>query len=100
MVTNNTLKLQYPVTVNGVTYETLQLRRMKARDALIGEGETNQLLSGYKIFAALADVDVEVIKDLDMEDFNLLAEVAAPLMGKQAEQALKNIREKPSAGET
>lgn len=77
------LKLQYPVTLDGVSYETLTLRRMKARDALVAEDETNKVMAGYQMFAALAGVPVEVILELDMEDMTELGAKVAPLMGKR-----------------
>lgn len=86
MATNNlrTVPLAFPVTHDGKTYDALTFRRMKARDALLAEGEGEQIMAGYKLFAALADVPVEVILDLDMEDMTAVSEVAAAQMGKLA----------------
>lgn len=96
-----TVTLQHPITVDGVEYTTLNLRRMKARDSLVGEGEENQTMAGYKIFAALADVSVEVILDLDMEDLVELSAKVAPLMGKRGVALLKKLsKAPPSPGET
>jgi hypothetical protein len=55
---------------------------MKARDALVAEEEKNQIMAGYKIFAALADVPVDVILELEMIDLAKVSEEVAPLMGK------------------
>lgn len=85
------LPLTDPVTHNGVEYTQLTFRRMKARDALVAEEETNQMMAGYRMFAALADVPVEVILELDMEDLAAIAETVAPLMGKQALAAIKDL---------
>lgn len=74
--------LDTPVTVEGVEYTSLTFRPMKARDALVAEGEESQVMAGYKLFAALADVPVEVILDLDMIDLAKVGEEVAPLMGK------------------
>ena len=96
-----TVTLKHPVTVDGTKYETLGLRRMKARDALVGEGETNETMAGFKMFAALADVPVEVILDLDMEDLTELAAKVAPLMGKRGVALMKKMsKAPPSPGET
>lgn len=79
---------------------------MKAKDALVAEGETNEAKAGYLLFAALADVDVRVIEELDIEDFEAVSEKVVPLMGKSAMAAVKAAKEKaaqeesPSSGET
>lgn len=95
-----TLPLTVPVTVAGVTYETLTFRRMKARDALVAEDEANQIMAGYRMFAALADVSVDVILELDMEDLAALGPKVAPLMGKSAVAAMAEIPAAPSPGAT
>lgn len=86
-----TVPLQSPVTLGEVTYDKLTFRRMKARDALVGEEETSQVMAGYRMFAALADVPVEVILDLDMEDLTEVATQAATMMGKPALAAIKDL---------
>lgn len=79
-----TVTLSEPVTVDGKTYAELTFRRMKARDTLVGEGEGNQISAGYKMFAALADVSLDVILELDVEDLAEVGAAVAPLMGKRA----------------
>ena len=98
--TTVTVPLDYPVEVDGKTYSSLTLRRMKAKDALIAEGEKNEARAGYLMFAALAEVDIEVIEELDVDDLEHLSEKAAPLMGKSASKKLAEMADKPSAGET
>ena len=77
-----TVPLSQPVTHDGIEYTALTFRRMKAKDALVAEEEKNQIMAGYMLFASLADVPVEVILDLDMEDMSAIGEKVAPLMGK------------------
>lgn len=77
-----TVELATPVEHEGTVYSRLTFRRMKARDALLAEGEASQVMAGYKLFAALADVPVDVILDLDMQDMTAVAEAAALQMGK------------------
>lgn len=77
-----TVTLAAPVTFDGVEYTSLTFRSMKARDALVAEGEESQVMAGYRLFAALADVPVEVILDLEMVDLAKVGEEVAPLMGK------------------
>lgn len=83
--------LNSPVTHDGVTHDSLTFRRMKARDALVGEEETNQVMAGYRIFAALAGVPIEVILELDMEDLAEVGAKVAPMMGKRALAAIKDL---------
>lgn len=77
-----TVPLSQPVEHDGKTYSELTFRPMKARDALVAEGEESQVMAGYKLFAALADVPVEVILDLEMADLAKVGEEVAPMMGK------------------
>jgi hypothetical protein len=90
--------LKHPVTVEGKTYSTLTFRRMKARDALVGEGEDSEVRAGYQIFAALADVPLAVILDLDMEDMAIIGAKVAPLMGKLPKPAAPKKKGRRSPG--
>lgn len=99
--THVTVPLEYPVTVAGKEYRELIFRRMKARDALIAEDETNKARAGYLMFAALAEVDVAVIEELDVEDLETIGEAVAPLMGKSAARMMQEATDNPpSDGET
>jgi hypothetical protein len=82
-LTSVTVELEYPVTHEGREIKSLTFRRMKARDALAGEGIENEVRAGYAIFATLAGVDVAVIEELDLEDLAKVGEEVAPLMGKR-----------------
>lgn len=97
-----TLTLIHPVTVEGKTYSSFTLRRMKARDALVAEDETSKVMAGYHMFATLADVPVEVILELDMEDLTELGVKVAPLMGKRGAALLEKLEAEAdqSPGET
>jgi hypothetical protein len=77
-----TVPLTEKVEHEGKSYTELTFRRMKARDALTAEGEESQIMAGYKLFAALADVPVEVILELEMVDLAKIGEEVAPMMGK------------------
>ena len=77
-----TVTLNTPVHHDGVEHTMLTFRPMKARDALVAEAEESQVMAGFKLFAALADVPIEVIHDLDMIDLAKVGEEVAPLMGK------------------
>lgn len=98
-----TVDLDFPFEFEGREVKSLSFRRMKAKDALVAEGETNQAKAGYRLFAALAGVDVAVIEELDMEDLEKVTEAIVPLMGKSGAKALEEVRRKAenqSSGET
>lgn len=96
---NVTVELAYPIEWSGQRFEKLTFRRMKARDALIGEGDDNQTRVGYKLFGELAGVPWEVIGDLDIDDLQNITEKVKPLMGKLLAAAPATIAI-PSDGET
>lgn len=91
-----TVDLEFPLEeVAGKPLETpissLTFRRMKAGDATVADGENDKVKAGYRIFAALAGVDVEVIEELDMDDFTAMSEKVAPLMGKSAAALMTKV---------
>ncbi|KAB2752912.1 phage tail assembly protein [Brucella anthropi] len=98
-VTTITVPLEYPVPYEGREIKELTFRRMKAKDALVAEGVESEALAGYLLFAALAGVDVDLIKELDVEDMETIGERISPLMGKSAAGNLKQGTEL-SPGET
>lgn len=85
---------------NGAVFESLTFREMKARDTLIAEDSDSEIMAGYKLFATLADVEVEVILELCIEDLNQIGKATASLMGKSYEAELMGKLKKVSAGET
>lgn len=93
-----TVPLEYPVLHEGKEISELTFRRMKAKDALVAEGVESEARAGYLLFAALADVDVALIEELDVEDLETIGEKVIPLMGKSAAAKLTEV--KPSPGET
>lgn len=83
-------KLDTPIT-------SLTFRRMKAGDATVAEGEGDKVKAGYRVFAALAGVDVEVIEELDMDDFQTVSEKVGPLMGKSVAKEMAKAAEDAGA---
>ncbi|MDF2369376.1 MAG: phage tail assembly protein [Rhizobiaceae bacterium] len=96
-ITSVTVPLDYPVVVEGREYDQLTFRRMKARDTLLAEDESNQARAGFLMFAALAGVDVAVIEELDLADLETIGEKVVPLMGKSGVQILKELEEPAQA---
>lgn len=77
-----------PPIYDGQTYTTLTLRKMKAKDLVAGDLVTGEARKSFAIFASMAGVPIQVIEDLDIEDFESLGVKAAPLMGKMAAAAM------------
>ncbi|MCU7933741.1 MAG: phage tail assembly protein [Candidatus Thiodiazotropha sp. (ex Dulcina madagascariensis)] len=73
--TNDAIELKYPVTVKGMKYSFLTMRRPKVRDQLAAEkaGVTHAEREAT-LFANLCDVVPDVIKELDMTDYGQLQE--------------------------
>lgn len=70
-----TIELVHPVTVNNETITSLNLRRPKVRDMLIAD--KTGVTDGTKevtMFANLCEVDVEVIHELDLIDYHKVQE--------------------------
>lgn len=73
-----TIKLEYPVEVDGVKYDELFMRRPKVRDNLAarrskGGDEDKEI----KLLSNLCEVSPTVIEALDIADYMALQEVFA-----------------------
>ncbi len=91
-----TVKLDTPVSFNGETFDALTLRKMKAKDLVAGDLAKGDAQRAIAIFASMAGVPVQVIEELDVDDFEKLGEEAAPLMGKSAAAAMAKAPGKPA----
>lgn len=71
----NTIKLEYPVSVNGQEYTQLTMRRPKVRDqklaAKLGNNDADREIA---LFANLCEVEPEMIEELDMTDYSHIQE--------------------------
>ena len=68
-----TVKLDHPVTVDGVEHTSITIRRPKVRDerdAKRGGGSDGE--AEIKLFANLCEVTPEVIEEMDAADFDRL----------------------------
>lgn len=72
-----------PPEHDGKTYKTLTLRKMKAKDMVAADLVQGETRKAFAIFASMAGVPIQVIEDLDADDFIRLGQEAAPLMGKR-----------------
>ena len=86
-----------PITYNDKAYPALTLRKMKARDLVAADLITGETRKSFAIIASMAGVPIGVVEDLDIDDFERLSEVAAPLMGKSALAAINAAKEEARA---
>lgn len=73
METLKTIKLSYPITLNGIEYKELKMRRSKVRDRLAvikmgGSDEEREI----RLIANLCEVTPEVIEELFEKDYQKL----------------------------
>lgn len=69
------IKLFVPVTISGLTYETINIRRPKVRDRLAVERiKKTDAEKEIALIANLTEVTVEVIEELDLADYNKVQE--------------------------
>jgi len=87
-----TFALDFPIEDHDPPVHALNLRRMRAGDALVAEEVEREAEAGFALFAALAGTGVEVIGKLDNEDFERLTEALLPLMGKSAGKVFASLR--------
>ena len=86
-----TVTLAEPVEHDGKPYASLTLRKMKAKDLVAGDLVTGDTRKTFAIFASMAGVPIQVIEELDVDDFEKLGREAAPLMGKSAKAAAAKL---------
>lgn len=88
MANRETIKLEYPIEIDGVKVAELKLRRPKVRDSLASEksGGSNAEKE-VRLFANLAEQTTDTIEDLDMLDYGKLQEAYTGF--------LSSLRKKP-----
>lgn len=80
------IDLEYPVEVDGVQVSTLAMRRPTVADQLaFEEGKGTEAKKTVHMMAALCDVPPATIQQLDIVDFQKLANVMAGFTGPQDE---------------
>lgn len=84
-----TFKLDEPVEHDGQTYAELTFRKMKARDLIASDVVTGEMRKSFALFASMAGVPIQVIEEMDGDDFIRMGMEVAPLMGKSAAAAAK-----------
>lgn len=92
MANTITVTLDTPVEHDGKSYDSLTFRKMKAKDLVAGDLVSGETRKGFAIFASMAGVPIQVIEELDVDDFEKLGREAAPLMGKSAQAAVAKAK--------
>ena len=82
------IKLDYPVEVNGESFEVLHMRRPKVRDMLAGsKAQGDEAEKEVRIFATLCEVPPVVIEELDYADYQKLVETFNGFLSSQKQTA-------------
>lgn len=89
---NQKIKLQYPVTIDGVLISELNMRRSKVKDRLAVaamQGKTDEEKE-IVLFANLCDVSPDVIRELDESDYPAVQKVYIGFFGSAAISDVKS----------
>lgn len=86
-----------PIEAGGETYEKLTFQRMRVRHMVAMDKVSGALRKTTALFASMADVPIQVIDELDMDDFERLSEEVAPLMGNSARSLVKSAKAEAEA---
>lgn len=84
MGNSTTIRLQYPFTLGGVTYDELTIRRPKMRDIKRSERHKEDLNKSLNMIADLAEIAPEVVEEMDPVDFAAISEVVGDFMWPSA----------------
>ncbi|MDE1465600.1 phage tail assembly protein [Spartinivicinus poritis] len=78
----STVKLDYPIQCEGVTVDSITLRRPKARDLKTMETtKGGDISKSITLIAHLAEITPQAVEDLDAADFQKASEVIAGFLG-------------------
>ena len=80
-MSNTTIKLKFPVTVDGHEYTSLQMRRCKVRDRRLAAKQTTKEDQEITLIANLCEVPPNVIDELDAVDYEKCAEALRGFFG-------------------
>lgn len=79
MVTE-TIKLKYPIDVDGVQTDTLKLRRPKVRDIKLMDSFSGDIEKGIQLIAVLCEIPPASVEDLDADDFGVVSKKVGDFM--------------------
>jgi len=83
---SNTIKLKHPITIDGVSYSELSMRRSKVKDRLAVANMKDKTDEEKEImlFANLCEVSPDVIRELDEADYPAVQKVYMSFFGSAA----------------
>ena len=76
-----TIRLQYPVTVDGEDITEITLRRPKVADLKRAEKHKDNFEKSIRIIADLAEISPQVVEELDASDFAAVTAKVGEFMG-------------------
>ena len=87
----STIKLQHPVTVDGVSISELTMRRSKVKDrlAVANMRDKSDEEKEIMLFANLCEVSPDVIRELDESDYPAVQKVYVSFFGSAGTSAAK-----------
>ncbi len=84
------ISLKYPVTVDGVSYTELTMRRSKVKDRLaVSSMKTTDETKEIHLFANLCNVTPAVLEELDEIDYLTVQQVYMNFFGSPATSGAK-----------
>ena len=96
-----TVRLDYPATFDGVTRDSITLRRPKVRDmrsaAKVAPGDDDG--QELALFAALAEVAPNDLEDMDLGDYNRLQDAYFRFRAPRKDQPVDAQKSGETAGE-
>ena len=72
---NTTIKLDFPIKIDGKDVSELSVRRPKVRDQLAASKKTNEQKREIFLFANLCQLSPDDIQNLDMKDYGKIQKV-------------------------
>lgn len=88
-----TIALDFPVEFKDESYSELTFRRLKGRDMATSDAFRSRIEKHMAMLAGMAGVPVQVIFELDADDYERVSEETIPLMGKSTAAAHKAAQE-------
>lgn len=79
-----TVKLKHPLTIAGATVGIITLRRPKVRDLERLDRYKGDMARIMGLIVDLAEMDPEVVRELDAEDFNQIATTVTSFFGEES----------------
>ncbi|MDO5643675.1 MAG: phage tail assembly protein [Paracoccus sp. (in: a-proteobacteria)] len=76
-----TIKLQYPVTVDGEEITELHIRRPKMRDVKRAQKHKDDVERSMGLIADLAEISPRAVEELDAADFTAVSKIVGEFMG-------------------